>query len=136
MPQTKVTQNEIDTGIQAAYVSNSETINTGGGWADLPTVGPSVTIVVPASGKVLVTVECNYGTNATGNYQGMGFAASGANTISPSDPFASFSTSGGGRWGMTFLLTGLNPGSTTFTAKYKSGLSATYNDRRIIVEPK
>lgn len=113
------------------------------------TVGPAVTITVPASGKVRLTMNCwidNQGGAGGGLY--MSWAASGANTISPTDANGLFVwANGGGGVGSSgysgsrsLLLTGLTPGSTTFTAKYRANWAsnASFNDyarRRLLIEP-
>lgn len=121
--------------IGSNFIGTVESLNNSS-WSDLSTVGPVVTINVPVSGRVLVTVGANFAGNATGSFQGMGFALSGANSVIASDDFAAFSTNTGGRWSMSFLLEGLTPGSTTFTAKYKTGGNFQYSARRLIVEGK
>jgi hypothetical protein len=74
----------------------------------------------------------------------MGFAVSGSNTASAADneaimlcSAATVGTGVQGAVGARFCLTGLNPGTTTFTAKYRTNTGTrTFLNRRIIVEPK
>ena len=109
----------------------------------LPTVGPSVTVTIGSSGSALVTVTT--GVQAYSNCFGyMGFAVSGAT----SRAMNSSQQVGGGtetatatlRSGATFVVTGLNPGVNTFTARYTAvlfhvGGYVAFFDRSIIVQP-
>jgi hypothetical protein len=69
----------------------------------------------------------------------MGFAESDTNTASATDTQSlSSDNTAGPRSSAVYLVTGLSTGSTTFTAKYKSGsgvLSCTFADRGITVIP-
>lgn len=110
-------------------------------FTDLTTPGPAVTIDVPASGKVLVTLSAFMWGSGAGVLTSMNLAASGANTHAAADTWGgldaesrsaianSWAGSGHGTAERTFLLTGLAPGSTTFTAKYatSSGTSTIRN---------
>jgi hypothetical protein len=87
-------------------------------FTDLTTTGPAVTLTVNTA--VLVTVSC--GIYAAVAYVGaMGFAVSGANTLA-ADRSRAAELGGAstlqGNPSRTIHLTGLTPGSTTFTAKY------------------
>jgi hypothetical protein len=125
-------------------VATAETDAAGGGFTDLATVGPTVTVNVGSSGSLLVTLSCGITPGTGGNSQ-MGFALSGANTLAASSIRALIVSVGnvggtgvsGSTWhiGASFLLTGLNAGSTTVTAKYNSLITTgTYYDRTIIVQ--
>lgn len=106
-------------------------------FTDLTTPGPSVTLDVPDSGTVKVTVSATM-TNATGDGCLMGVALSGANTVGVDTGVAlrndlETHTLGASR---THVLEGLTPGTTTFTAKYRrrtSG-SAEFSGRDLTVE--
>lgn len=119
----------------AARVATSES-TASATYVDLTTVGPAVTFTVPASGKVLVTLAAGlYNASA---YSIMGVALSGANTVAADDAFALVS---GGVAGLdmalstTLLISGLTPGITTFTAKYRTpGGTVTAKNRVIKVE--
>ena len=109
-------------------------------YANLTTVGPAVTVTIPASGNAMVTAfESN---NVSGSQNNMGFAISGATVRAASDAQA-FSVLRGGSQGAiavqgtaTFYVTGLTPGSTTFTAKYDvTGGTGTFANRSIVVVP-
>ncbi len=66
----------------------------------------------------------------------MGFEVSGATALTPSDSRALFIQNLGKASAM-YVVTGLNPGDNTFTAKYKAflDLTAAFWDRSIIVIP-
>jgi hypothetical protein len=135
MARTKIKNPQIESGIAEAYVA---TLSSGlsAGPADISgSPGPAVTVTIGPSGKCKVSLYCNFST-VLGGYVGMLFAASGANTISPADEYGIFAITAGGRYGATFVLTGLTPGVTTFTAKYNSGsTSSAVSARRLWVEP-
>lgn len=88
-------------------------------YTDLTTVGPSVTVTVGSSGKVLLTITARMQPQS-GSFTYTSFAASGANTIAPSNSAAVSVGLATGRFTATreILLTGLTAGSTTFTLKY------------------
>jgi hypothetical protein len=81
-------------------------------------------------------------TNATSAAQSnMGFAISGASTQAASDTRAFVVKNGGAQailvqGSATFFISGLTPGSTTFTAKYRvSAGTGTFVNRSIVVVP-
>ena len=130
--------------IQAAQDAANGTRNSTS-WGDLTgaEVGPEVEIRVGASGRVLAFWSCEFGqTTATGtgtlqpqrkNTPHVGVALSGANTATPNEWEAlnanvNFTTLTGDDaatvefWlqaGTMHLYSGLNPGLTTFTMKYR-----------------
>lgn len=118
----------------ADVVLTSQTTGSGS-YTDLGTVGPSVSVETDTAAKV--TLFAQISNNTATQFAVMGFAVSGASTVAANDDFAigkSDPTSTKG--GATFLVTGLTPGTNTFTAKYKvTGGTGTYNARRIMVEP-
>lgn len=106
-------------------------------FTDLTTPGPAVTVTVPASGKVRVTVGVNAANNTANKYCAVGVALSGANTAAA---VAVLTASAGAaayqRRSVTTIMTGLTPGSTTFTSKYSvESNTGTFYNREIIVEP-
>jgi len=126
---------------------------TSGSYADLATVGPTVTTTVGRSGRCLVTVGAEiHGAAAAGAAIATGsgymsFALSGANIQSAIDDRAVF---GSIRYDATpnstmaldlrvgasrvSLLTGLIPGETTFTAKYRRDTGTSeFADRNLTV---
>jgi hypothetical protein len=89
-------------------------------YTDLTTVGPAVTATIGPSGSALVTVTC-HSYNSAINDTFMSFAVSGATTQAASDNNAKVTSTTSGQQGSTTnVITGLNPGSTTFTSKYKA----------------
>lgn len=101
-------------------------------YGDGTPVGPSVTINVPKSGNVMVMISCGmYGGSLP---KMVSFQATGANTIAVSDDNAMRSDIAGAVIiGNNFLITGLNPGATTFTVKYKGTGGARFWQRKIAV---
>jgi hypothetical protein len=111
--------------------------------ANLPTVGPSVTVTIGSSGSALVTLAT--GLQASSNCFGyMGFAVSGTTNrtmnysqkVGGGNAAAAITLQTGG----TYMVTGLNPGVTTFTAQYEAvmfdvGGYVSFYYRSIIVQP-
>lgn len=118
-----------------ATVATGQT-TTSTSFTDLATSGPSVTMTTGT--KALVFIVSNI-DNQAGNGQGyVGFAVSGASSISASDTTALHYYSGGVialQYGATYLVSGLTAGSNTFTLKYKSGNGSTqyFANRQITV---
>jgi hypothetical protein len=125
----------------SAYVATSESTSSST-FTDLATTTDQVTINIGTSGMALVFLSSLLSNSTSGGYATMGFAVSGASTVSAtlSMSIAADATSGNttpGRFGAPFLVTGLTPGANTFKAKYEavSGGTATFQDRRIAVIP-
>jgi hypothetical protein len=122
----------------SADVSTAES-TTSNTFADLATVGPAATVDVPASGKVRVVVIAEIKSSANDISNLMSFAMSGANAAAAADANAANGRSTVYSDGMReTILTGLAPGSTSFTAKYRTGGSTTtgtFTRRRITVTP-
>ncbi|OMC28879.1 hypothetical protein [Mycobacterium colombiense] len=120
---------------QAAVAANESTSSTS--YGDLTTTTDSVTVVVGASGIVLVVVSALWSTAAGSGY--VSYAASGANTIAASDSkCASQGSASGATLNINgiFVETGLAAGSTTFKLKYKVNVnSSSFANRRIAVIP-
>jgi hypothetical protein len=104
---------------QATNVATSES-TTSLTYTDLATPGPAVTVTVPASGKALEILTSALHGSTGGATAFMGVAVSGATAVAATDAQA-LEVAGNNevRASATVLLTGLNPGSNTFTAKYK-----------------
>lgn len=136
MAETKVSSNEIALDGANSFVFTDQT-TTSTTYTDLATIGPSATVMVGQSGKVLVSWSCGLYTGAYSKF--CGIALSGANTIAPVDDEsirkddASFTVT----TSRTKLFTGLTPGSTTFTMKYRVGTASTGNffSRNLTVIP-
>lgn len=123
-----------------AYVSTSET-TTSTSYTDLTTTSDTVTATIGSSGMALVLVSANLQNNTQASRSYMSFAVSGATTQAAVDSYsigigipaavANMANHSG-----SFLVTGLNPGSNTFKAKYRvSATTGTFADRRIAVIP-
>lgn len=136
-----VTPDKLATGAARAVVTTNESTSSSS-FTNLSTVGPEVTVTIGANGLALVSIYARLSSATVSNVPAMGFALSGANTVAASFDYsishAAASGAAEARAGATFLLTGLTPGSTTFTAKYarESGtVSSVFNDRRLSVVP-
>jgi hypothetical protein len=129
-------------GIVAARIDTSETTNSTT-YADLATTGPSAaSVTIGSSGAALVTVTGHVQPPASNTTAFMSFAATGAMAVAAVDTQAlvrDFGSSGGTGFvqaSATFYVTGLTPGTYTFTAKYRTtGGTATFANRNIIVQP-
>lgn len=140
MARTKLNPNQFASGIETAEIATSES-RTSTSYGDLTTVGPSVTVIVPASGKVILILTA-YSYNDTASKTAfMGFSSTGANTIATtdSDALRNKASAGGQEMNMSFVktITGLTPGSTVFTAKYKVNDAGTgvWANRKLTVIP-
>lgn len=130
-----VTPSKLDLDPATTSVATSQT-TTSTSYTDLATAGPAATVTIGANGLALVIITgklFNSGVNDTF----MGYAVSGANTVAATDTTAQVVNSTPGQRNSTMsLLTGLTPGSTTFTAKYRVAAgTGTFSDRNIIVIP-
>lgn len=107
--------------------------------------GPSVSATVPASGQVLVTVSAQVAAQSSGGVERsarMSFASSGGSGDVNADDrraLAVFTTTTTKAQGSaTYLMSGLSPGSHTFTAQYRAdggGFLASFANRSIVVIP-
>lgn len=109
-------------------------------YTDLATAGPAVTVTIGSTGKALVTFSADMSNTNAAAENRMSYAVSGATTTAAADAislnFVSPSAGTGGNSGMTVLLTGLNAGSTTFTAKYRVNAgTGTFQRRRLSATP-
>lgn len=105
-----------------AIVQTAETC-TSLGFTDLATPGPSVTVFVGATGRVIVDISAQLAAT-TGNGAVIGVALTGTNVVA-ADSARAWSQVNEVAAATTnpsvtrrLLLTGLNPGLTTFTLKY------------------
>jgi len=128
-------------GTVAESIATSEVLTGSLTYTALPTPGPSVTVDVPASGKVLLSVASGMAGSPGGSSCFMSYALSGANTQAASDSTAVVLGGGNGQFlraSAASVFNGLTPGSTTFTALYKvnaANVSCTYSNRTIILIP-
>lgn len=125
---------------EATIAANESTVSAS--YVDLSTPGPAVTVTISGSGLAIVTLTAGMFNGTVNNGNAMGVALTGANTVVAVDTrslqFASaVANQQGGPFSVRRLVTGLTPGVTTFTAKYKSlsGGTASFNARSILVEP-
>lgn len=109
----------------ASYSSNLTGFSTNV-WSTSPSM-PGISVSVGASGVAMVSLSSIVHRPGSGYTALMTISGSGANTINPVTPYASdpnrvAHTSAGayfsGSMSKTFLLTGLNPGATTFRAVF------------------
>lgn len=90
-------------------------------------VGPVATVNVSSSGEALVTLTAQESSNGQGCF--MSFAVSGATTLAPAPSDVQSLSSIGpfvSQGSATYLVTGLNAGSNTFTAQYRTDGSNVY----------
>jgi hypothetical protein len=117
-------------------VLTSET-TTSTSYADLATVGPFVTLVTGVAAMVVLSALVQ--TTGAGVTPRMAFAISGATTVPATDTWCiniDSSAVVNAQTSFAVLVTGLNAGSNTFTAKYKVGSgTGTFVDRGLMVWP-
>ena len=124
----------------AVAVQDSTTVTTFG---DLTHVGPTVTVTVGPSGSVVLFISAQLQNTVAGDYAQASVAGSGANTVgaaSAGTPILEVqSATAGQEIGACAMgvLTGLNPGSTTFTMKYRAagGGTAFFANRNLVAIP-
>lgn len=129
---------------KSAYLPAQESTSSAT-YTDLATPGPVVQAYVGSSGTCLVMIQGGMGLAGPG-YASMSFITAGATTLDTSYPTPAFLGTTGtsqttGSQSSQTLMTGLNPGLHTFTAKYArlnpgTGASAaTFNSRVMTVIP-
>lgn len=125
--------------VTSAYISTSEARgSTSYGALTTPV---AVTVTVPASGRVKMSWGCDM-NSATTNISGyMSIVLSGANTVAAGSYLTrQVIAATGSDISMSayssIVITGMTPGSTTFTAQHKgsSSNSINYSLRSLIVE--
>ena len=125
---------------EAATVTTFEE-TTSTSFTDLTTAGPAVTVVVGASGKVRIDIVALMRNTTAGRDALMGVAVSGATTraaqTTEAARFRSDSVGQHATAAFNFVLTGLTPGSNTFTVKYRADTAGTagFENRQLIVTP-
>jgi len=121
-------------GMTQATVATSQT-TTSTSFTDLATVGPTVTVTVGDSGIVEVVLSTQI-SNVGGNHAYASFTTSGANVSAAADTRAIYIASTNvTRFSGSFPLTGLAPGITTFTMKYRvSASTGTFADRTLHIK--
>jgi hypothetical protein len=119
----------------SAYVATSEG-TTSTSFVDLATTTDTVTAIVGSTGKLLISLY-HWVANSGANSSSCGFALTSANTLAAADEYSTFHIgTTTEQMNATFLLTGLNAGSTVVKMKYKtSSGTATFDRRRILAVP-
>jgi hypothetical protein len=123
----------------AANVATAES-TTSATYTNLATVGPTVTTTVTANGSVFVVLLAMLSVGAIPpSAIFMGVDISGATTVAASDAFAlggQLAANMRLQCSITLRIVGLNAGTTTFTAKYRSDgtNTATFSNRQMWVE--
>lgn len=114
-------------------ITASET-TTSGTYADLATVGPTVSIITGT--QAWVTLSARIANSTAGSFAFMGFAING---VLPADDTQAIGHNIGNSQvagGAAFLVTGLTPGVNVFLAKYRvTGNTGTFLSRRIAAQP-
>ena len=112
----------------AASVATNETTSSTT-YTDLATVGPSVTLTTGTS--VIVWIQTTMYRTTSGNSAYISVAVSGATTSAATDARSTNATEFGANGALSIstvvYITGLTPGSNTFTMKYKIDGGAAYN---------
>ncbi|MDI3211756.1 hypothetical protein [Arthrobacter sp. AL12] len=131
IPNASIPSSKLSLGAQSSKVVTGQATSSTS-YTDLTTVGPAVTVTISANGMALVFLNATMFSAQTS----MGFAISGATTVAADDVNCILINTVTSRLSGAFLVTGLNAGSTTFTAKYKVGSgTGTFVDRVISVIP-
>ena len=123
-----------------ALVATSQS-TTSTTYADLATVGPSVSVTTGTFAIVFFTATAWQNSASASDSILMSIAVSGATTIAAADATAMRDTDVSGlsfarRYGNFVTFTTLTPGVNTFTAKYRTSNAANaanFGDRRIAV---
>jgi hypothetical protein len=122
-------------GAGAATVATLQSTSSGS-YGDLATVGPSVAVTVPASGRVLVTMTSRIVPTIAAGF--MSFTSTGGTgNVFADDTRALIADHTSVQASATYVVNGLSPGSHTFTSKYKVCCAgdAFFEQRSIIVIP-
>jgi hypothetical protein len=122
-------------GSASATLAGSDT-TTVASYTDLGAIGPAVTVTVPSSGNVLVTITAFMSNGASSggymSFQVDATTATDATSLHFDNTTANYSFQGSA----SYVVSDLTAGSHTFTAKYRSGAGTeTFANRSIIVIP-
>ena len=126
----------------AQRVTDSDTIGTSEtttstSFVDLATVGPTVTVTTGPRAFVFVSGQATNNTATSGTF--MGFAVSGATTVSAVDSSSMVfypASSGQPHQATRVVAQGLTAGSNTFRSKYRvAANTGTFSQRNICVIP-
>lgn len=121
--------------VDAANITTTET-TASVTYADLTTVGPSVSVTTGVS--AIVWLSAIISKTTTGNTGVLSFAVSGATTVAAADANACYAISavanGNSAISRVVKIQGLTPGVNTFTAKYRvDGGTFSFQNRSIAV---
>ena len=126
---------EAALGLQSDVVDTNE-VTASDSYTNLTTPGPEIDLTIRAGGKALIGVGAGRMYNNTaGSFAIMGVDIDGGGVDSKTEilraPGANNAVAAGWRWA---VITGLTPGTVTFTAKYKRATSgnAGFGERSLI----
>lgn len=135
----------VSTGVNAGamrtpagqYIATNDTF-TSSTYVGLGTPGPAVTVTTGTGAIVAVGAFMRHGT--AGNVVWAGWTISGAYSLAASDDraiaFQAYVSNASGRIGRIDIVTGLTPGSNTFTMQGRTdGGTGLLGDRRMTVIP-
>lgn len=116
----------------------TEESTTSTSYTDLTTNGPAVTLATGSSAFVHIYSQLKNNTANVSTW--VSFVISGSYTLAADDSlsleFQPGSTNGFNRFGATFLITGITPGTSTFKLQYRvSSNTGSFALRRIAVMP-
>jgi hypothetical protein len=99
--------------------------------------GPIVTTTIGPSGKAFVTLTSKITIDSNGGAGGyMSFSASGVSVSDERSVFFTSSSAHSTQYSAVYLVTGLTPGSNTFTTQVRASTgTVTFLNRSIIVVP-
>jgi hypothetical protein len=118
-----------------AFVATDQ-VTTSTSYTDLATSGPATTVTTGTKALVIVQATAYTGGTLGDNIAQMSYAVSGATSISASNDWAFYYDDNRQTTSLSAqIITGLTPGSNTFTAKYRSvyGGNANFSKRYITV---
>ncbi len=109
----------------------------------LATAGPSLSVTVGDSGKLMVGISCLIQPTSDNDGGAVSVALSGANTVAASDSkriaFVGLVVNAQAEFGKTLIFTGLTAGVTTVTMQYKdlfdTGNDVSYGNRELWAWP-
>lgn len=121
-----------------AGVSNTET-TTSTSYTTLATIGPVVSSVTTGT-QAFVSIGARMSNDTANSESWASFAISGATTVAASDNFAllyrAAAINAPHRASACLIVTGLTPGSNTFTMQYRvGGATGTFSNRQLAVIP-
>jgi len=124
--------------VDGANVNTIESTNSTS-YASLTTAGPSVTLVTGTSAYVTISAVASRVDPGAGNTAFLSFAVSGGTTVAATDANSTIASAPGSGYGLPMnrrlKITGLTPGSNTFTLKYRvDGATFNFLNRSIVVE--